>query len=227
MRRVLQLVLLLIAVTTTLSAAEVVERIVATVNRHPLMATELEDEMRFEALQQARPLQSMTSDAARGALDRLIQQELVREQMLNVADPPAEDVAARVKEIRAMYPLAASEEGWRAVLKQYELSPDDLNRMVAAQVQMMRFIELRLRPSIRVSRHEVDEYYRDKFVAQILAAGHEPDPLPKVYSRIEDILVQQKLDDTLTNWMNTLRTQSDIHIHVNFGSAAASGNEAH
>ncbi|HEX8926689.1 MAG TPA: hypothetical protein VF786_12900 [Terriglobales bacterium] len=215
LRRALQLVLLLLAVATAASTAEIVERIVATVNKHPLMATDLEDEMRFEALQQKSPVASLNSQDAKAALDRLIEQELVRQQMLSVADPAPEDVAVRVKDIRALYPQAATDDGWRSVLKQYELTPADVDRLVAAQLQMMRFIELRLRPSLRVSRREVEAYYRDKFAPELRSAGHEPDPLQKVYSRIEEILIQQKLDDTLTNWMSTLRNQSDIRIHGN------------
>ncbi|HVP65295.1 MAG TPA: hypothetical protein VMT82_10375 [candidate division Zixibacteria bacterium] len=227
MRRVLQLVLLLAVASLVVSAAEVVERIVATVNKHPIMQTDLEDEMRFEALQQAGPVAALNSEAARGGLDRLIEQELVREQMLNVADPPAEKVAARVKEIRALYPQATTDESWRVVLKHYELTSGDVDRLVAAQLQMMSFIELRLRPSIRVHRREVETYYRDKFAPELRAEGHEPDPLPKVYSRIEDLLIEQKLGETMTNWMNTLRTQSDIQLHGNYGSLVAPAREGH
>jgi hypothetical protein len=227
MRRALQLAILLLAASLTLSWAEVVERIVATVNKHPIMQTDLEDEMRFEALQQARSIASLNSQEARGALDRLIEQELVREQMLNIADPPAEDVSARVKDIRSQYPKATTDEGWRAVLKQYELAPADVDRLVAEQLQMMRFIELRLRPSIRIRRREVEAYYRDKFTPELRAAGHEPDPLPKVYSRIEDLLVEQKLGETMTTWMNTLRSQSDIQFHGNYGSLIAPAKEGH
>lgn len=212
MRRALQLVLFLLVFSLAMTASELVESIVATVNKRPLLASELDDELRFEALEQARPLTSLTPADAKAALDRLVEQELLRQQMQSFALPSQKEVDTRIQSIRALFPQAASEEGWLSVLREYGMSASRLNELVSAQLQTLHFIDFRLRPSARVSRIEVETYYREKLVPQVQAAGATPDPYAAVSAKIQELLTQRKLDELLVNWMNSLRTQSEIRI---------------
>lgn len=212
MRRVLQLVALLLVGMPVSVTAQTVERIVATVNRRPLMASELDDELRFEALQKARPATSLSAEDAQAALDRLVEHELLRQQMQQFESVTGSEVEEAVRAIRERFPQAAGDDGWRQVAAQYGLSPEQVREMVAAQLQILHFIDFRLRPSVRVYRSEVEKYYRETLTAQLKAQGHEPEPLADVYGKIEEILTEQRMDDLLADWMNTLRVQSDVRI---------------
>ena len=108
-------VAVLLALGVQAGSAEVIDRIVATVNGHIILLSDWEDSLRYEAFSGGRPLDRMTAEDRKAALDRLIDQELLREQ-LPAADPPhasPEEVAQRVAEIRKQYPEAETDLGWR------------------------------------------------------------------------------------------------------------------
>src|SRR5580704_18542219 len=80
----LALVLILVltlAIATAHASAEVLDRIVATVNGRLILQSDLDDAICYEALLSNRALDQFTADDRRAALDRLIDQELLREQM--------------------------------------------------------------------------------------------------------------------------------------------------
>src|SRR2546427_575917 len=87
-------------------ATDIVDRIVATVNGHIFLQSDWEDEIRYEAFINGRTLSSLTPATRKASLDRLIDQELLREQIRGVDSPNAdfEEVRKRALEIRQQYP---------------------------------------------------------------------------------------------------------------------------
>ncbi len=101
-------------------AGEVIDRIVATVNGHIILQSDWDEALCYEALLNGRALNQFTDDDRRAVLDRLIDQELLGEQMKSASFQHASEpeAAARVAEARKQYPEAATDEGWQAVLTQ-------------------------------------------------------------------------------------------------------------
>src|SRR5919108_5325092 len=64
-------------------AADVLDRIVATVNGHIILQSDWEDEINYEAFVNGRVQSSLTRADRKASLDRLIDQELLREQIRN------------------------------------------------------------------------------------------------------------------------------------------------
>ncbi len=62
-------------------ASQVIDRIVATVNGHIILQSDWDEAMSYEALLNGRALNQFTDDDRRAVLDRLIDQELLGEQM--------------------------------------------------------------------------------------------------------------------------------------------------
>src|SRR5208282_716535 len=81
-------------------AGQVVDRVVSNVNGHVVFESDWEQEVAFEALSDARDPDSFTSTERSAALDRLIDQELLREQLRPSQPAPADKVAARATEVR-------------------------------------------------------------------------------------------------------------------------------
>src|SRR3984893_5333924 len=63
------------------ATAEVIDRIIATVNGHIILQSDWDDALCYEALLTNRTLTQITDEDRRAVLDRLIDQELLREQM--------------------------------------------------------------------------------------------------------------------------------------------------
>ena len=129
----------LLTVASLSSNAEVIDRIVASVNGHVILQSDWEDALRYEAFSSGRPLDRLTADDRKAALDRLIDQELLREQLQapDSSHASAEDIDQRVAEIRKQYPNAESEPVWLAILHNYGLTPEELQRRVATQLDLM------------------------------------------------------------------------------------------
>ena len=131
--------LVFLALAFSFSSAEVIDRIVATVNGQIILQSDWEDALRYEAFSSGHPLDHLTADERKAALDHLIDQELLREQLRSPDSQhaSAEDVAQRVAEIRKQYPNGENETGWQALLQSYGLTEEDLKRRVAAQIDLM------------------------------------------------------------------------------------------
>ena len=197
-------------------AAEVVDRIVATVNGHIILLSDWEDALRYQAFSSGRPLDGMSAEDRKSALDRLIDQELLREQQRTSDAQPSspEEVEQRVAEIRKQYPSAETELGWRALLDQYRLSEQSLKSQVAVELDLMRLVDARLRPSVTVDSKSIESYYNQELLPQLRQSGGQNVPLAEVTAKIKELLTQKKISQLLTAWLHDLRAGSEIRAEA-------------
>lgn len=197
-------------------AAEVIDRIVATVNGHIILLSDWEDSLRYEAFSSARPLDRMTAEDRKSALDRLIDQELLSEQMRasDAQHASPEEVAQRVEEIRKQYTGAETELGWRAILDKYRLSEESLKNRVAVELDLMRLVDARLRPSVTVDSKSIESYYNQELLPQLRQSGGKNVPLAEVTAKIKELLTQKKINQLLTAWLQNLRASSEIRAEA-------------
>jgi SurA-like protein len=212
MRRALQIAAVC-AACAGLLRGEIVDRIVATVNGQPILQSDWDIAMRCEAFLDQRPLQ-FTAEAARASLDRLVDQELLRQQVRSFQlQPVGEDrLRSRLEEIRHQIPGAASAAGWEAALHRYGLVQSEIEERIADQMEILRFIDVRLRPTVHVDRRSIEAYYYDTLLPQLQEKGATPVPLAEVSAKIEEVLSQKILDSLLADLLRDLRQQGEIHI---------------
>ena len=166
-RQCVFLMVLSMALATAAMGGQVVDRVVANVNGHVVLASDWEQEVAFEALSDGRDPDSFTSDERKAALDRLIDQELLREQVRPALPAPAEQVAARVAEVRKLLPDCTTDDAWHAALQRYGLTQKTLERQFSDQIQLMKLVEDRLRPSIHIDQEAVESYYHDRLLPEM------------------------------------------------------------
>jgi hypothetical protein len=196
------------------ASAAVIDRIVATVNSHVILQSDWDDALCYEALLTNRNLAQFTDDDRRAVLDRLIDQELLREQMKSADFPHATDaeVATRVAEARKLYPQAASDAAWRDLLAQYHLMEKDLVAHVRQQIDVMRLVDARLRPTVEIDSKSIESYYRDQFVPKLKQAGASEVPLADVSAKIRELLTQEKVSELLVSWLQNLRSEGHVRV---------------
>jgi peptidyl-prolyl cis-trans isomerase SurA len=211
---VLALLVSSLSISPVRSAAEVIDRIVATVNGRVILQSDWDEALCYEALLTNRTVGQLTDDDRRTVLDRLIDQELLREQMKSADFPHATDaeVAARVAEARKLYPAAASSAAWQSLLTQYHLTEQDLLAHVRQEIDVMRLVDARLRPAVQIDSKSIEAYYRDQFVPKLKQAGASEVPLAEVSARIRELLTEQKVSELLVSWLQTLRSESQVRI---------------
>jgi hypothetical protein len=195
-------------------AGEVIDRIVATVNGRIILQSDMDEALGYEALLNGRNLSQFTEDDRRSVLDRLIDQELLREQLKSADFRHATEAEAanRVSDARKQYAEAATEAGWQSVLDRYRLREKDLLSHVLQQLDLMRLVDARLRPVVQIDSKTIEAYYREKFVPQLQQSGSSEVPLADVSARIRELLTEQKVSELLVSWLQTLRSEGDVRI---------------
>jgi peptidyl-prolyl cis-trans isomerase SurA len=193
-----------------LRAGQIVDRMVANVNGHVLLQSDWEEELAFEAFLDARSPDSFSLEERKAALDRLIDQELLREEVRPSEETSAEQIAARITEVRKLHPEAATEDGWHSALQHYGLTQPVLEKRLGQSIQLMRLVEARLRPSIQIDQKAVESYYQDELLPELKKAGSREVALPEVFGHIRDLLAEQRLNQLLHGWLTSLRSTSRI-----------------
>jgi hypothetical protein len=204
--------LVFLVTTFAASTGEVIDRIVATVNGHIILLSDWEDSLCYEAFSSGRPVDRMTADDRKSALDHLIDQELLREQLKDsdIQHASPEEVAQRVVEIRKQYAEAETELGWHRLLDSYRLNEESLRSRVAAELDLMRLVDARLRPSVTVDSNSIESYYNQELLPQLRQSGGQTVPLVEVTAKIRELLTQKKISQLLTAWLQDLRAGSEI-----------------
>ena len=77
----------------------------------------------------------------------------------------------------------------------------------------MKFFDYRFRQFVVVDQREIEEYYRDEFLAELRRKGiKDRPPLPEVEEKIREILIEDKLNVLIEDWMKSLRDSAAIEI---------------
>jgi peptidyl-prolyl cis-trans isomerase SurA len=196
------------------AAGEVIDRIVATVNGQIILQSDWNDALRYEALLSARTASDFNTEERRAVLDRLIDQELLGEQMKSALFKHAteEEAAAEVAQTRQLYPEAATEDGWKSVLSRFGLNEKALVSHVQEQIDLMRLVDAHLRPTVQIDSKSIEAYYREKFIPQLKQSGSGNVPLDEVSAEIRELLTQERVSELMVSWLHSLRSESKVSV---------------
>ena len=211
--------LLASALTLHARAGEVVDRIVASVNQQIVLESELQVSVAYQCLANHSACLPLGPEGRSAALERLIEQKLLQQQMQGTQFTTSsdQDVAQRIKELkRELIAVGTqtdeSQDPWQSMLRKYDLTQADVEREVALETDLLRFVDARFRPRIRIEDGQVENYYSEILLPQLKASGGNIPKLDEVAGRIREVLVQQRINEELADWLKNLREQSTIRI---------------
>jgi hypothetical protein len=204
--RFLIAVLLLLAPTVA-RCGEVLDRLAATVNGRPLLQSDVEEELRYEFFAAKRSLAAITVIDQNQALDRLIDRELLLEQMQSPDFKGAapEEVEKALNAFKTDY---GTPDSWTTALAGYGIRENEVKSQIEAELNELRLIDLRLRPSIQIEADAIKAYYERQLVPKLPSGARTT--LQEASPKIREILVQQKIDEALESWLQALRSQAKI-----------------
>jgi hypothetical protein len=206
------IIALLLSVAIGLHAGELLDRIVATVNTQVILQSDWDDEIHFEAFMSGRKPEDVTAEMRKAALDRLIDQDILRDQM-HVADlkpAGAEAIKKQIEDLKSEQIREHPGQSWATTLSQYQLTDKVVEDHVAAELEQFQLVDLRFRPSIQVSAADVEKYYREQIVPKLPAS--DPSSVNDAAPKIKEILIQEKINQLLNSWLDTLRSQAQIRV---------------
>ena len=199
------------------TGAEVtLDRVVAIVNGDLILESDVEADQRFAAFQpfsQARP---MTRE---GLIDRLIDRTLIQQQMTLQPEAPIPDaeVDSELALLRKSIPKCAAYHcdtpaGWEKFVADQGFTMQELRDRWRKRMEILRFIEERFRMGIRIEQSEIDDYYKTTMLPVYQKEGVAPPPEASIADRIQEILLQQRVDKLLDDWLTALRAQGSVTI---------------
>lgn len=206
------------AQTQPSSAAIVLDHVVAVVNNHAILLSDVNEEMQISVLEPRTAERGPETPQA--ALQRLISRELIRQQMreedVESLEPTDEQIAARESALRRELPACerqncATAAGWDDFLTTHGLTQAQVERYLRDRMQILGFIEIRFRQGIHISDQEIADYYQKTLLPQY-ANGTSAPPLKEVAPRIEEVLLQQKVTSLFSDWLASLRKEGDVEV---------------
>jgi hypothetical protein len=164
-----------------------VERILAVVDGRPLLLSEVNAVVNLKGLDE------------RAALESLIDEWLMLREarrLPQAAVTPAEEEAA--------FASLASRLG-----SPPPVPVEDLRRLARREAAILKYIEFRFRPQVRVSDEQLQAAYQSEYGAQA-----EPPPLESVSEGLRERLAAADLDSKVEAWVRELRTSAEIRYNA-------------
>jgi len=197
--------------------AQLLDSVVAVVNNQVILNSDLDLEMHVYRL---LPIGERGDETRAKALERLTTRALIEQQIVQ-EDPQGLDVSPReltdtLAELRQSLPACkthdcASTAGWAAYLATLGLTPARVSEYWTHRMAVLRFIELRFRSGNRVTPEEIEKYYREQ-LAPKYARPEDAPPLERISPRIQEILLQQKVNALMGDWLKSLQDQGQVEI---------------
>ncbi|MEJ2006557.1 MAG: hypothetical protein P8Z30_00115 [Acidobacteriota bacterium] len=194
---------------------ETLDKVVASVGYDAITQSDVMEEYHFERfLQSETPTGTPSEAEQQDVLSRLISQKLLAGQMRT---PARESKNGRkmaeetLNNIRKKFP---SEAAYRSALQSLGMTEQQVLKRLEIYQRTLRMIDNRLRPAAQPEPSEVEGYYKKTFVPEY-AKGHTgpPPPLDDVREQIREILVQEKMNQLLDNWLKRLKSDHRVTIH--------------
>ncbi len=200
---------------SSLHASEVLDGIVATVNGHVILQSDLDEELRFESLMSGHEQQGTSADDWKRVLDRLVDRELLNEQVSTAefAQTTADEIEKQLEQVKSDY-LQKGKTSWTSALASHGFSESEIRDRIALGLNQWKLIDARLRPSIQIDQTAIDDYYNRQFLPELRRSGGQPIALQEAAPKIRELLTQQKINEALASWLETLRSQAQIRIFV-------------
>lgn len=195
----------------------IVDRIVATVNGDLVLESDVEEEERFTKLY---PYGVADGKSLREqAITRLIDRTLIQQQLAGFPQTPVTDdqINKDESDLRKDLPACAhadctTDAGWAKFLTDAGFTADELRGRIKQRRQVLRFIEQRFRIGVRISDHQIEDFYNKTMLPEYAKQKATAPPLDSVRDRISELLLQQQVSSLLDDWLKTLRESGRVRI---------------
>jgi len=188
--------------------AETLDRIAVTIGKLVITESQVIEDARVTAFIDGKP-PDLSGPAKRTTAERLVERALVERELAltRYALPEVTDIGTLLVQVKSRYP---SDAAFASALAQAGVTADKVERHLQLQVQLLRFIDYRFRPGVRVNEEEISELY-EKQSAEWKSKHAEPPPtLEASRAEIVAVLTRERADRALDRWLGEARTREQI-----------------
>ncbi len=196
----------------------VLDRVVADVDGQAILASDVDDEMRFSALQPG--FEPPEDNTPQRALNRVIDRTLIDQQRAlqpGMAVVSQKDVDEAVAEMRKQISATTktdckTDAGWKAFLVQHGFTPAEVEDRMHERLAILKFIDVRFGVAVQVSNAAVRNYYEQVLTPELKRDKAPVPELRAVAPRIREILRQQQVSSMIDEWLKSLRAERQVQI---------------
>jgi hypothetical protein len=187
-------------VLSIVANAVVVDRIAVVVGTHAIKLSDIERELRTASLLNRQPLDE-SSAAMRKAAERLIDQELVREDLLRgqYSIPTQKDADAFLQQLKRDR-FGGSETQFQAELARHKLADDQLRKQLLWQLTVLRFIDQRFRPGVLVTDEDVAAWRQQ----------HPAESRNATADQVRETLTDERITQAFEDWLAETRRDTRV-----------------
>jgi peptidyl-prolyl cis-trans isomerase SurA len=182
--------------------AELVDRVVASVNSEVITLSELERAVGFNVAFGGKDGDKLRIETLEGLINRhLLIQEAYRLKFVEVSD---QDVNAEIEKLKMRL---GSDDAFAGFLARLEMTREQVGRMLGERLLVEKFVEKKIGLYIRVSRDEAQGYFSNH------AAEFKGKRFQEVQKTITAELTDQKLEQQVAQYLAELRSKADIRLN--------------
>lgn len=192
------------------------DSVVAVVNSDLILQSDVDLEQRFAAFQ---PFSEPKPIARDELIERLIDRTLIQQQMALQPEPPIADaqVETQLVALRKAIPACAAyhcdtEAGWEKFVADQGFTMQEVRDRWRQRMEVLRYIEERFRMGIRIEQGDIDNYYKKTMVPVYEKQKVTPPAEATIADRIQEILLQQRVNKLLDDWLTALRAEGTVRM---------------
>ena len=205
MHRLLSIPLLAAA----LYGAVVLDRMAVVVGKHVIKESDIDRDLRVTDFLNGAAL-SFSPDARRQAAERLIDQEIIHQEIATGEyKRPADSEAAALDRQLVRDRFGGSEARLRAALTRYGLTEEQLREQLLWQLTVLRFIDQRFRVGVLVTDEEVRAYY-DQHLAELRRQYPGESSFATLAPKIRTSLEGEHVNQNFEEWLKEARMRYRI-----------------
>jgi peptidyl-prolyl cis-trans isomerase SurA len=191
---------------------------VAVINGEVILASDVREQQRFAVFE---PLSAPRGEfTAMEAMQQIVNRTLLLDQMQEqaLAPPPADNkVDEQLAYLREHLPACAgqsceTEAGWQRFLAAHGFTEAELHTRWKQRMQILDFVGVRFRTGIRITKPEIETYYKETLVPEFETRKLKPPPLAQVSDRIEEVLLQEHVNVLLNDYLRSLKDAGSVQI---------------
>ena len=193
---------ILLPVLLSPARAELVDRIVASVNNEVITSSELERAVGFNLALGGKNEDKLRTETLEGLINRhLLIQEAYRLKFVEVSN---QDINAEIEKLKMRL---GSDNAFADFLARLDITREQLGRMLGERLLVEKFIEKKIGLYVHVSRDEARDYFNNH------PAVFKDKRFEEVQKMITAMLTGQKLEQQATQYLAELRSKADIRLN--------------
>lgn len=201
---------------TVCPAAQILDRVVASIGLKAITASDVEQEYRIESFLDAQwPAPPPNSATLASARERLTYQVLLTREENPGPTEIAESERSATRRMASLRKEFAHPEDFQRALKDLGMTETEVVARIAQQELLLGLVDQRLRPAASPSDDEITDYYRSTFVPEFQKknGGAPAPPLSGVEGQIREVLTQKRMNELLDQWIEELKPATTVRFH--------------